>query len=116
MLGFPHPVAEAVIPQLSARALPVDREVVVVRRLVELPVLEEAVQVATATPVAREAATPPEQIRAVAAGAELVRLAARRLEALPPLPVRVEQAARQSSTGQRTRAEVVAALVNLPMR
>lgn len=115
MLGFRHPVAEAVIPQPLARALPVDREEVVVRRLVRLPVLEEAVQVATATPVAREAAT-PEQIRVVAEEVGLVRLVARRSEALPPLPVRVEQAARQSSTGQRTRVGVVAALVKQPTR
>lgn len=79
--------------------------------------LEQAVAAVAAmvTPVARGAAT-QERIREAVEEAEPVRWVARRRGVLPPLLVRVEQAARQSSMGRRTQAVAVEALVNHPMQ
>ena len=115
MLAIPLRVAEVAIPQHSARALSVDREVAEVRRSVRLSMLEEAALAVTVTPVARGAAT-LERIREAVEEAEPVRWVARQLGVLPPLLVRVEQAARRSSTGRRTQAVAVAVPANHPMQ
>lgn len=108
MLVFRHPVVVPETQHNIQRDLPEVRVVVEVQRLVVLPQQVAVVLAATVTPVVREAATQG-RIRGQGAEAGLARLAARRSAPLPPLPVRVEQVARQSSTGRLTQAVAVAA-------